>query len=176
MELNNMPKGVYTKTEEHKKKISETLKGNIPWNNGKYRSEKTKRKISETLKRNPHRAMFKKGHINSKEVREKISKALKGRIKEEHPCWKGGKWKNSTGYIRIYKPNHPNAICSYVLEHRYMMEKHLDRYLKPTESVHHINFIKDDNRIENLKLFKNNLEHLNYHKFLRDCVREAIAL
>jgi len=77
--------------------------------------------------------------------------------------WKGGKYKNN-GYIFILKPEHPfcNAI-GYVREHRLVVEKYLKRYLKPKERVHHINEIKDDNRIENLMLFKNQTYHSWFH-------------
>jgi hypothetical protein len=76
---------------------------------------------------------------------------------------KSGRVKHSFGYIWIYSPNHPYRDSrKYILEHRLVMEKHLGRYLKPEEVVHHINGIKDDNRIENLMLYSNNGEHLSF--------------
>jgi hypothetical protein len=68
--------------------------------------------------------------------------------------WIGGKRLDGDGYmlIRDYG-HHPNAPKNgYLFEHRLVMEKYLGRYLGKDETVHHINGVRDDNRIENLEL------------------------
>jgi len=77
-----------------------------------------------------------------------------------HSSWKGGR-RYSKGYVEIYTPEHPYRKKNRtVSEHRLVMEESLGRYLLPTEVVDHKNGIKDDNRVENLRLFQNNGEHL----------------
>lgn len=79
------------------------------------------------------------------------------------PSWKGGKIKNG-GYIAVYNPKHPRSNCSgYVFEHLLVMEKYLGRIIKKEENVHHINGIKDDNRIDNLILFPTRGAHIAFH-------------
>lgn len=61
------------------------------------------------------------------------------------------------GYVKVRAPDHPRAKKNkhpYVLEHILVMESILGRYLLPNERVHHRNGRRDDNRPENLELWK----------------------
>jgi hypothetical protein len=53
------------------------------------------------------------------------------------------------GYVLV-KSKHPKAFGGKYFEHILVVEEHLGRQLKNWETVHHINEIKNDNRIENL--------------------------
>ena len=93
-----------------------------------------------------------------------LGKKMPERSGKKHHNWKNGKAKNGA-YIIILMPSHP--FCNshdYIMEHRLVMEKHLGRYLKPQERIHHINGIKDDNRISNLMLFPNQKAHFDFHR------------
>jgi hypothetical protein len=107
---------------------------------------------------------FKKGHIPWSKNKRNIKISA-----EKHPFWKGGRKKHSGGYILVFYPTHPFATKKYVFEHRLIMEKHLGRYIKPKEIVHHKNGIKDDNRIENLELFSSRSQHMSYIHINIEC-------
>jgi hypothetical protein len=81
-----------------------------------------------------------------------VYKGRKSKTGKEHPNWKGGKTKRIDGYMSILDKEHTIKKSNYVFEHILVMEKHLGRKLRKNEFVHHINHIKDDNRIENLQL------------------------
>lgn len=62
-----------SRSEEDRRKISETLRGRIPWNKGKLQSEETRRK----------RSLAMKGRHHSEETKRKISEAKKGHVVSE---------------------------------------------------------------------------------------------
>jgi transposase-like protein len=76
--------------------------------------------------------------------------------------WKGGRtYRHRTGYLYVSldpgDPMWPMATSNgQVPEHRLVMGRSLGRPLTRDESVHHINGVKTDNRIENLQLRKGN--------------------
>lgn len=95
---------------------------------------------------------------------------------KNNPNWKGGRFHSTNGYIWLYMPDHPNSSkvspVGYVLEHRYVVEQKLLRYLKKEEVVHHINGIRDDNRIENL-VVTNASAHIGDHNKERIHTQES---
>ena len=84
------------------------------------------------------------------------------------------------GYVFIKIEKHPFAVGEYAKEHRLVMENYLKEYepnhyalieidnydgkwLNPKYVVHHINRIRDDNRVENLQIMTIE-EHLKEHE------------
>ena len=90
-------------SEETRRKLSESHKGQTPWNKGRkmsesYHSEETKRKVSEALKGRVLSEETKrkigeahKGKLVSEETRRKLSEANKGKTP-----WNKGRKKNAT--------------------------------------------------------------------------------
>lgn len=83
------------RSEETKKKISETLKGNIPWNKGKNNiySEATKKKISVNTKK-----------AISSLSDNKLSNIKRSHFKKGHTTWNKGK-KGSNSHMKVLWAN-----------------------------------------------------------------------
>jgi hypothetical protein len=61
---------------------------------------------------------------------------------------------DDAGYVLIHRPSHPNADKKgFVREHRWVMSEALGRPLLSTETPHHLNGVRADNRLENLELW-----------------------
>ena len=119
---------------------------------GKKLPEATKKKMS----------LSRTGKKASSSTKIKLSLSKSG---SKNPSWKGGRIKDGRGYILVKSYTHPfRNTNNYVKEHRLVMEAHIGRYLLSTEIVHHINGIKDDNRIENLALFYETAKHTKLHR------------
>lgn len=79
------------------------------------------------------------------------------------PLYKGNVSLNVYGYLRDTRTG--KGI------HRVVMEKHIGRKLKTSEAVHHINGIRNDNRIENLELTTRSA-HASFHN--RERVKKGL--
>lgn len=117
-------------------------------------------------------------HPASEEFRKKVSAIHKGKklsdeqrkeISERNSCNYNGlngyghTKRHRKGYILVYVPKHPHAHADgYMMFHTVLVEREIGRYLNDDEVVHHINHIRDDNRIENLQLM-NKHEHFSMH-------------
>lgn len=114
------------------------------------------------------------GYKFSEDYKAKMSK-VKKEFYQKNPRRHKEIRHHRKGYVFIYKPDHPFSYKDgYILGHRFVMEKHIGRYLTPEEVVHHkgvrypLGSIenKRDNRFENLKLFANDLQHRKFEKEL----------
>lgn len=93
--------------------------------------------------------------------REERLKLSGKRLGENHPNWRGGTSKLSSGrYLGILVGNK-----KYIQEHRLVMSNVLGRSLKSEEVIHHWDEDTKNNVLSNLALFRFNGAHVRLHKF-----------
>lgn len=110
---------------------------------------------------------------------------------DKSPHWKGGRSLHHGGYVgrwiseqdQFYPmATHKRRGGGTIFEHRLVMAQSLGRCLDTKEYIHHINGVKDDNRIENLELISPK-NHVLYKNMCAQCklreeneaLRETIA-
>lgn len=79
---------------------------------------------------------------------------------ENNPRYNGYTYTDKDGYVHIRAPSdHPyKDVRGYIYRHRSVIEEHLTKkngyktYLEPKFVGHHLNEVKDDDRIENLQI------------------------
>ena len=78
--------------------------------------------------------------------------------------YKGGRHPDKDGYMLILKKGHHRSNTEgYVREHILVYEDHYKCCIIPGAVIHHINKIRDDNRIENLELMFNSSHTYHHH-------------
>jgi len=65
----------------------------------------------------------------------------------------GAWYENASGYVVRKIPNLDTGKRRMEQQHRIVLEEHLGRKLVDKENVHHINGVRNDNRLENLELW-----------------------
>lgn len=96
------------------------------------------------------RPMKAKGLCNTHYAQTKNGVDLRP-IRVADGTWSKGH-KNKQGYVVCFRTL-PDGKSENRAQHRIVMEEHLGRELLKIETVHHINGVRDDNRIENLELW-----------------------
>lgn len=73
------------------------------------------------------------------------------------------------GYIAYYYPEYPSSKSSgLIYEHQLVAEQDiLHRPLKEGETIHHIDGNRQNNKKENLIVFRSNADHAGYHQGLK---------
>ena len=110
-------------------------------------------------------------HCRSCAAREGASK----RSRENSVHWKGGRARDGYGYIHILVAPEKRKGHRYQPEHRLVWEK-VHGPLPKGWVVHHINGIKDDNRIDNLEAMARNKHGEEHQRRIDELERRITAL
>ncbi len=89
-----------------------------------------------------------------------------------NPSWKGGRYIDGQGYVRLFDPSNPRAYAAgYVFEHIVVLEAALGRQMLPGEVCHHIDGNRSNNQPLNLRVFPSTGAHSAFHAAKRKLSR-----
>ena len=113
--------------------------------------------------------------LYSKQISDRVKKnnPLPVMYGENNPAWKGGvtMFKKKGNYKNVRYVRCPQDFSGmarkdgYVMEHRLVIAKHINRLLTRKEVVHHIDHNHNNNKLKNLLLFPCNSSHKKYEGF-----------
>lgn len=95
----------------------------------------------------------------------------------KHPCWRGGRYISSDGYVMVLvQSGHAHDVSGwkqYRREHIVVMESAVGRKLTTKEVVHHVDLDKEHNLLDNLWL-TNQPGHRQAHVSLQDLAGQMV--
>lgn len=123
-------------------------------------------KLCELLPNKTALAIYKKAYKMGFRKTKEITFLNRSIANKGEKCnfWKGGKTTTSKGYRLVKMPEHHRADNKgYVLEHILIFEKETGIKVPENCCIHHLNGIKNDNRIENLCMMIHSAHTVFHH-------------
>ena len=123
---------------------------------GQYFNPSSRHRKCPACRERTYKASFDKRCNCGKLIQQSSNKCIRCNNDDKRGVYYGrSRYITKRGYVYVKQREHPraNKVTGFVFEHTLIMEKHLGRYLLPTENVHHKNSLKYDNKINNLELW-----------------------
>jgi len=113
----------------------------------------------------------KRGYVKGEPVTFVKGHFFRGKTGKDTARWNGGrkvKKREYTSYVKIYMPEHSRADGKgYVSEHILIAEKALGFSIGKKAVIHHRDSNGLNNELSNLMVFKNQSEHMKFHRHIK---------